>query len=93
MHPLTLWLSQVACAVITSPEDPGEESFQEAGEAAGWGGQGGGFMLRRHRRGLLPVQTTTHHQETGQEHPYGFLRSLYLLSVKANVLCTRLYPP
>lgn len=56
MHPLTLWLSQVDCAVITSPEDPGEESFQEAGEAAGRGG-GGGFMLCRHRRGLLPLQT------------------------------------
>lgn len=31
MHSLGLWVLQVDCTVITSLEDPGEESFQKGG--------------------------------------------------------------
>lgn len=37
MHSLGLWVLQVDCTVITSPEDPGEESFQKEGES--WRGR------------------------------------------------------
>lgn len=37
MHSPGLWVLQVDCTVITSPEDPGEESFQKKGES--WRGR------------------------------------------------------
>lgn len=37
MHSLGLWVLQVDCTVITSLEDPGEESFQKEGES--WQGR------------------------------------------------------
>lgn len=36
-HSPGLWVLQVDCTVITSPEDPGEESFQKEGES--WRGR------------------------------------------------------
>lgn len=50
MHSQRLWVLQVDCSVITSPEDPGVESFQN-------GGRQENFMLCRRRHALLPLET------------------------------------
>lgn len=54
MHSPRLWVLQVDCTVITSPEDPGEESFQKrGGELA----RQENFMLCRHLHALLLLET------------------------------------
>lgn len=53
MHSLRTWVLQVDCTVITSPEDPGEESFQEI---EGMLARQENFVLCRHWLALLPLE-------------------------------------
>lgn len=52
-HSLGLWVLQVDCTVITSPENPKREFFWEKRE--GNLARQENFMLCRHRHALLPL--------------------------------------
>lgn len=86
---LTLRLSQVDCAVITSPEDPGEESFQEREEKlvrrlGGTSCSAGITTVSSPSKGNMNADTSS----TGQENSRCsscFIHLLCFLSMKLNV--------
>lgn len=57
IHCLELRVLQVDCTVITSPEDPGEKSFQKMGWRRQRRKEQKCFMLCRHHHALLPFET------------------------------------